>query len=264
MRYLIFILLLSFLLPSCMGRKSTSSAATPAQSTVPNYGYTIKRIFPHNPSSYTQGLVWDKGTMYEGTGQYGESMLMNVDISTGNKLQSTQLAPTFFGEGIALFNGKIYQLTWQESTLYIYDAKTLDKIREIKYNGEGWGLTNDSTMLYMSNGSDQITVRDPETFDILRTIDVRLNGNRVRGLNELEWIEGEIWANVYMTDVIVRIDPTSGNVTGTIDLEGILPASDRTPNTDVLNGIAYDEADKRIFVTGKNWSKLFEIEIFKR
>lgn len=259
------IFLVVILLCSCIEQRATGNASTENTTpTVPVYGYSVKRVFAHNPQSYTQGLLWHEGYLMESTGQYGESSVMKIDINTGKCVQRTDLPDKYFGEGMTAINGKLYQLTWQEQTLHIYDLKSLKNIGEIKYQGEGWGLTNDSTHLYMSNGSDKIYVRDPQTFDILRTIEVRNQGGRVTLINELEWIEGEIWANIFMSDLIVRIDPLSGKVTGIIDLEGLLPQSDRTPTTDVLNGIAYDKATRKIYVTGKNWSKLFEIELTKK
>lgn len=265
MRYIIFLMLFPFLLSSCLGRGGARNTVTTSVTPeTPRYGYTVKRVFPHSESSYTQGLIWHNGRLLEGTGQYGLSALMEVDITTGKAFRTSNLNAKYFGEGITVYDGKIYQLTWMENMLFVYDATSFKPLQEIKYEGEGWGITNDSTHLYMSNGSHKITVRNPETFAIERTIEVRRDGNPVSGLNEMEWIEGEIWANVYMSDAIVRINPENGVVTGVINLEGLLPESDRTPMTDVLNGIAYDNSEKRIYVTGKNWNKLFEIEIVKR
>ncbi len=170
----------------------------------------------------------------------------------------------YFGEGIALLGGKIYQLTWLEGEALAYDAATLKRTGEFAYQGEGWGLTTDGKLLYMSDGTSEIRVVDPSDFSIKNSFEVSLGGRRVNMLNELEWIDGHIWANIYMGNSIVIINPGNGNVEGVIDLTGLLPLADYAPDTDVLNGIAYDAAAGRIFVTGKKWNKLFEIEIVEK
>lgn len=228
------------------------------------YGYRIVNTFPHDRTAYTQGLYWHQGYLYEGTGQEGQSSLRRVDLATGKVQKIKNLDRQYFGEGIALLGGKIYQLTWTTNRGFIYDAESFQQIGEFGYSGEGWGLTTDGTRLYMSDGSERIHVIDPEGFKKIRSIDVYTDEGRVTQLNELEWIDGEIWANVYMSESIVRIDPATGIVTGIIDMRGLLKSSDKDIHTDVLNGIAYDPAGKRIFVTGKNWSKLFQIELVRR
>jgi len=225
------------------------------------YTYRVVNTYPHSAGSYTQGLYWHDGYLYEGTGNWGESRLMKVDLETGRAIQTIDLDRRVFGEGIALHKGKIYQITWTDGIAYVYDPETFELLGQRRYRGEGWGLASDGENLYMSNGSSTIFVVDPETFERKRAIPVLYNGNSLNYLNELEWIDGEIWANVYTTDAIVRIDPETGRVTGVIDLSGLLPESDRTSTTDVLNGIAYDEDNGRIFVTGKYWNKLFEIRL---
>jgi glutamine cyclotransferase len=225
------------------------------------YGYREIAAWPHDPTAYTQGLYWHDGYFYEGTGLEGQSSLRKVDPATGAVLQKIDLDKQYFGEGIALLGGKIYQLTWQHSLGFIYDAETFRQVGDFRYTGQGWGLTTDGTYLYMSNGSERIEVIDPDGFKKHRTIEVCTDQEKVDQLNELEWIEGEIWANVYLTDRIVRIDPATGAVTGVIDLSGLLKTTDKDIHTDVLNGIAYDASTRRIFVTGKNWKKLFEIQV---
>lgn len=233
----------------------TSTAQTPIHS------YKIKATYPHNTKSYTQGLIWQDSVLIEGTGLYGKSKLMRVDLETGKSNHEISLENQYFGEGITQLGNKIYQITWQENTMFIYDAKTFKKIGEHKYKGEGWGLTTDGTYIYMSSGNDIIQIIDPESLEVIHNIKVSDKGMNISYLNELEWIEGEIWANVYQTDVIVKINPSNGVVTGIIDLIGLLPTSERTKDTDVLNGIAYDSKNKKIYLTGKNWSKLYEIEL---
>lgn len=241
---------------------ATEEKAAPARATY--YTYTVKNTYPHDPTSYTQGLFWHDGCLWEGTGQYGMSALVKVDLETGKMKEKVDLDGSYFGEGIALLDGKVYQLTWQENTAFVYDASTIVQTGKFRYNGEGWGLTTDGTWLYMSDGSSRIYVVDPADFSRKRSIGVQLNGHNLMFLNELEWINGRIWANVYMDDAIVVIDPATGVVEAVVDMRGILPASEHTASTDVLNGIAYDPVSGRIFVTGKNWPKLYEIELVEK
>lgn len=228
------------------------------------YGYRVVKSHPHDAGAYTQGLFWHDGFLYESTGLKGESTLRRVDLSSGEVLQSISLDAKYFGEGAAILGGKIYQLTWEEQTGFIYDAGSFEKVGEFGYTGAGWGLTTDGQYLYMSNGSEKILVLDPQTLRPIRTIEVYTDQDRVIYLNELEWIDGEIWANVYTTDRIVRIDPATGVVKGIIDLKRLLPSADKDLSTDVLNGIAHDPATGRIFVTGKRWKKLFEIALLEQ
>ena len=228
------------------------------------YDYEIKTVFPHATTSYTQGLFFADGLLWEGTGQEGKSLVQRIDLETGRTELFARLPDDEFGEGIALLDGKIYQLTWQSNTVHVYDAATGAPLKRMRYAGEGWGLTTDGRKLYMSNGSEHIYTVDPDTFRREKSVTVTLEGRPIRFLNELEWIDGKIWANVYTTDQIVIVDPATGRVEGVVDLTGLLPVEDVTSETDVLNGIAYDEAGRRLLVTGKNWNKLFEIEIRKR
>ena len=263
----ISMILCSLVLSGCAGcgakRKALSVADVAVQSPT-LYTYMVKEVYPHDAHAFTQGLYWFDGSLYEGTGLYGASTLRRVELETGGVVQQIVLPDAFFGEGIAQIGDRIYQLTWQSGRAFVYDALTFEKRSEFHYKGEGWGLTTDGERLYMSDGTSLIRVLDPATFRPEREFTVTVEGRPLEHLNELEWIEGEIWANLFMTDQIVRIDPQSGVVTGRIDLTGILPAADRTPDTDVLNGIAWDSVGRRIFVTGKNWPKLFEIEVIKQ
>ncbi|HVG29711.1 MAG TPA: glutaminyl-peptide cyclotransferase [Pyrinomonadaceae bacterium] len=228
------------------------------------YAYEIKNVYPHDRAAFTQGLIYKDGVLWEGTGQYGTSSLRKVDLKTGKVLKMISVPREFFAEGITVFRDKVYQLTWQNNKGFIYTPDDFAKTGEFKYAGEGWGLTHDADSLIMSDGTSQIRFIDPETFAVRRTISVSEGGHPLAELNELEYVKGEIYANVWQTDRIVRIDPKTGNLTGTIDLAGLLPEADRDADTDVLNGIAYDEAGDRLFVTGKLWPKLFEIRLIKK
>ena len=241
------------------GRKSAPAASEPVF-----YTYRVVAEHPHLTTSYTQGLQFIDGRMWEGTGQHGESKLQTVDLETGRAEVIAELPRSEFGEGITVLGDKVYQLTWTSNKVHIYDRATGAKIKDIRYSGEGWGLTTDGEVLYMSNGTSRIFRIDPETFARKSAFTVTLRGEPLNYLNELEWIDGKLWANVYTLDQIVIIDPASGVVEGVVDLRGLLPESEHTPSTDVLNGIAYDAEGQRIFVTGKNWSKLFEIELIKK
>ena len=222
----------------------------------------VKKSYPHDNRAYTQGLYWENGYLYESTGEYGNSSLRKVSLQDGKVLKKIDLSKDYFGEGIALLNGKIYQLTWESNKGFVYNADTFEKIGEFGYNGEGWGITTDGKWLYMTGGTHKIFRIDPETFKTVETIEVYSDKGKIDYLNELEWINGEIWANIYTSDLIVKINPVTGAVTGVIDLSSLHGMIDKDAKTDCLNGIAYDADGKRIFVTGKNWNKLFEIEIF--
>jgi glutamine cyclotransferase len=223
--------------------------------------YSVVKTFPHDPTAFTQGLIVHQGQFIESTGQLGQSTIRKVAIATGTVRSRTALENQYFGEGCTVLGGKAYMLTWLNQTAFIFDAATLRKTGEVRYAGEGWGLTNDGTHLIMSNGSNVLTYLDPASFRVIRSVPVTFNGSPLANLNELEWIEGEIWANVWQTDNIVRIDPGTGHVKAIIDLTGLLPADRRTEDTDVLNGIAYDAASKAVYVTGKNWPSVFQISV---
>ncbi len=257
-------------LTACAGgssrMKATSAdAASPAPEPV-EYTFRVKQSWPHSTSAYTQGLQYLDGLLWEGTGLHGQSVVRTTDLTTGKSRELARLPQSEFGEGITILGDSLYQLTWQENTCHLYRItdRGLDKLRDFRYTGEGWGITSDGQRLYMSDGSENLTVLHRDNFRRERRITVTLNGEPVHFLNELEWIEGRIWANVYTTEQVVIIDPQSGRVEGIVDLTGLLPEKERTATTDVLNGIAYDKEQKRILVTGKNWSKVFEIEIIPR
>ena len=230
---------------------------------VPVYGYEIVRVYPHDPRAFTQGLQFVDGFLYEGTGQIGESTIRKVELETGKVLQKRDVPKPHFGEGITVWKNEIIELTWQTNVAFVYDKQTFEPRRQFKYAGEGWGLTQDATQLYMSDGTEEIRVLEPATFAEKRRIKVTAMGAPVKNLNELEWVKGEIFANVWQTDYIVRIAPATGKVVGYVDLRNLLPNGERG-GTDVLNGIAYDEKRDRLFITGKWWPKLFEVKLVKR
>lgn len=223
---------------------------------------SLVAVHPHDARAFTQGLEFREGELFESTGQYGQSTLRRVEIATGKPLQHHSLARQYFGEGITIFNDKIYQLTWQEKTCFLYDCETFQQEKTFPYQGEGWGLTNDGTHLIMSDGSSRIRFLDPETFRPVRTIDVREGDKRVSQLNELEYIRGEIWANMLGSKYIVRINPTDGRVIGWINCTNFVP-KEIPPNDPerVLNGIAYDAENKRLYITGKDWPVLYELQL---
>lgn len=259
MKRIVTILIAFAVLVSCGGVRKKS--ATPQAVEPLFYTYEVVAEHPHLRTSYTQGLQFVDGELWEGAGEYGRSQLLRTDLASGKVLQSKKLSKEEFGEGITILGDKIYQLTWLNGKLHIYDKATLRHLATHTYKGEGWGLTTDGEKLYMSDGTNYIRVLNPETLAQERRFGVTLRGESLQYLNELEWIDGKIWANIYTTDHIVIINPENGVVEGIINLSGILPEKERDYKTDVLNGIAYDKATKRIFVTGKNWSKLFEIRV---
>ena len=233
----------------------------PHWKTHPMLGYEVIREFPHDAGAFTQGLLLSQGQWIESTGGYGTTSIRRVERETGKVLMKTDLPAEFFGEGAAEMDGKIYQLTWQSQRGFIYDSKTLQKLDDFQYQGEGWGLTNDASSLIMSNGSDRLRYIDPKTFRVWRELQVRIGGKPVNLLNELEFIEGEIFANVWHTDQIVRINPKDGNVVGVIELAGIDAKEKRRDPEHVLNGIAYDPKTGEMFVTGKCWPKIYQIRL---
>ena len=244
MKLVTTLLLASALLTACGNSpaRTRSTARKHTTASVPaepkHYTYRVKASHPHSTKAYTQGLLWHDGALWDSE----------------------------FGEGIAILGDELFQLTWQSNTAHVYRITEggLEKLRDHRYAGEGWGITTDGRQLYMTDGSANLYTVDPATFRRSGHVTVTLKGEPVPFLNELEWIDGRIWANVYMTDQLVIIDPATGRVEGVVDLTGLLPDGERTPSTDVLNGIAWDPASKRLFVTGKNWSKLFEIEIIEQ
>jgi glutaminyl-peptide cyclotransferase len=229
---------------------------------LPVFRYRVQHVYPHDPGAFTQGLQYVDGVLYEGTGTNGRSSIRKVRLETGEVLQQRNLPAQYFGEGITVWQSSLIQLTWQSRVAFVYDKATFDLRRQFAYAGEGWGLTSDATDLIMSDGSDRLRVLDPTTFAERRQIAVTADGKPVRDLNELEIVKGEIFANIFQTDYLARIAP-DGRVTGWVDLRGLLTPSERA-NTDVLNGIAYDAAHDRLFVTGKLWPKLFEIRLVRK
>lgn len=226
------------------------------------YGYQVVHAFHHDSRAYTQGLVFENGFLYEGTGRFGESTLRKVELETGRVLQSHSLDRRLFGEGITIWGDRIYQLTWRSNTAIVYDKATFRELRRFRYTGEGWGLTHNGTHLIMSDGTSTLRFLDPDTFRVVRTLLVRNRGRRVGQLNELEYVGGEILANVWGEDWIARISPESGQLAGQIDLRGL---HRRGFNREaVLNGIAYDPEGNRLFVTGKLWPRLYEIRLTSR
>jgi glutamine cyclotransferase len=228
------------------------------------YSYRVIHAWPHDPAAFTQGLVFRDGDLLESTGLNGESTLREVELQTGRVLKRISLPPEYFAEGLAFIGSRAYQLTWQNHRGFIYDVDTFRPEGEFTYEGEGWGLATDGSLLVMSDGTSRIRFFDPAGFRLVREIHVTESGKPVERLNELEWIKGEIFANVWQTDEVVRIDPSSGVVRGVVDFSGLLPVNERRPDTDVLNGIAYDAAGGRLFVTGKRWPEIFEVRLIPR
>jgi len=225
------------------------------------YTYKVINTYPHDPKAFTQGLVFDDGFLYEGTGLYGQSTLRKVELTSGKTIRSLRLPARFFGEGVTVLGEQIIQLTWRSMLAFVYAKRNFELQQSFTYPSEGWGLTHDGTRLILSDGTATLRFLDRHSFREIDRIEVFDDNGPVSRLNELEYVRGEIFANVWGSDRIARIAPASGRVTGWIDLAGILPAADRHAPVDVLNGIAYDPARGRLFVTGKLWPKLFEIEL---
>jgi glutamine cyclotransferase len=240
------------------------AAIAPATPQTPQYGYQVVHVYPHDRTAFTQGLEFRAGFLYEGTGLEGRSTLRKVKLETGEVLQQINLAPEFFGEGITVVNQQIIQLTWRSQIGFVYDQASFRRLRSFNYPGEGWGLTNDGAQIYMSDGTAQIRCWDAGSLLEKRRFTVRDSGRPVPLLNELEYVRGEIYANVWESDRIVRFSPVDGKALGWIDLTGLLSAADRAGQVDVLNGIAYDALGDRLFVTGKLWPKLFEIRVIPK
>ena len=242
--------------------RGAGAGQTPAGEFLPVHGYTIVRTYPHDRDAFTQGLQYVDGFLYEGTGMNGRSSIRKVRLDTGEVVQRRDIAQEYFGEGIVIVGGELFQLTWQSGIGFVYDRATFTPKRTFRYRGEGWGLTYDGSSIVMSDGTDALRFLDPKTLAERSRLRVTAGGKPLPQLNELEFVDGEILANVWMTDYIARIDPKSGRVRGWIDLRGLLSPRERAA-TDVLNGIAYDAAGKRLFVTGKLWPRVFEIAVKK-
>ena len=236
-----------------------------AQAAIPVYGYKVVHVYPHDTGAYTEGLFYKDGYLYESTGEAGESTVRKVELKTGEVVQRYNVPSEYFGEGIVDWKNHLVQLTWKNQTGFVYDMASFKLQHTFAYPGEGWALTRDSHHLYMSDGSAVLRILDPETLTTTGSIMVMADGEPVTNLNELEWVRGEIYANVWLTNRIARIDPATGHVVGWIDLTGLLDVNQLPdPSNDVLNGIAYDAEHDRLFVTGKRWPKLFEIKLVKQ
>ncbi len=252
--------------PSTTGPSTISADYISIQSTAQAPEMLVVSILselPHDPQAFTQGLLLDEGLFIESTGQYGHSDLREVDVVSGAVLRSQPLPASHFGEGVALVGDRLIQLTWREGIAHVWDRQTLEKITEFTYTGEGWGLVYDGTRLIMSNGSDILQFRDPETFELLDQINVTIEGQELRRLNELEFAEGLVWANVWTQDFIVGIDPDTGVVKRVVDARSLRPRLTRPPGApapEVLNGIAYNEAEGTYYLTGKYWPTMFEVQ----
>ena len=242
-----------------MSNTNQSTNAGPARQD----SYDVVADYPHDPGAFLQGLLWHDGAFYESTGSHntGVSTVRRLEFPSGKVLQSVKLSPEHFGEGLALVGDRLIQITWQSKRGFVYDRETFRLLREFSYATEGWGLAYDGKNLIMSDGSNVLTYLDAETFEPVRKLSVTMNGRAVYEINELEFIEGEIWANVWHTDMILRIDPATGRVNSFLNLKGIRPPEMRPDPEAVLNGIAYDAEHKRIFVSGKLWPRLFEIKV---
>ena len=242
----------------------TNYADAKEKSGTPVYGYKVVKTYPHDKESFTQGLVMDKGVLYESTGLNGRSAIKTVDLETGKVIKSHELADKYFGEGITIVEDKIIQLTWRAKKGFVYDKETLKLLKTFRYQTQGWGITYDGKYMIMSDGSDVLYFMDPDTFKALGTLEVYGDSGKVGKLNELEYIDGEIYANIWGTEKIARIDPKTGRITAWIDLTGLLSKQDKKDRVDVLNGIAFNSENGNLFVTGKLWPKIFEIELIPR
>jgi glutamine cyclotransferase len=270
MKQLSIIALLALLMATgCVGQNSTKNSDDEKQATTAPkvtfaelYDYRIVADYPHSDNSYTQGLQYADGTMWEGTGQEGRSHLQSISLATGKVDIVASLPKEEFGEGITIYKDRIYQLTWLSRKAYIYDLNG-KQLRTLAYEGEGWGITTDGERLFMSDGTSTIREVNPETLATERSINVTLDGQPLNHINELEWANGYIWANVYLTDSIVKINPETGIVEGYVDLPALRGFLKNNPQAEAFNGVAYNSENGHFYVTGKDWNKLFEIEIIE-
>jgi glutaminyl-peptide cyclotransferase len=235
-----------------------------AEAAVPEYTAVIVRTFPHDPNAFTEGLLFHDGFLYESTGQSGQSSIRKVVLDTGKVVQQKDLDPKYFGEGIVIWKDGLIQLTWKDGIGFIYDLKTFDLRSTFHYPGQGWALTQDGSHLIMSDGTPDLRLLDPDTLSETGRIHVTCDGRAIRNINEIEWVRGEIYANIWVTNLIVRINPVTGEVAGIIDLTDLTAAATKVVGDNVLNGIAYDAAENRLFVTGKLWPKLYQITLSPR
>ncbi len=236
-----------------------------ASAAAPEYGYRVVHAYPHDPNAFTEGLFYLDGFLYESTGEEGHSAVRKEELETGKVLLSRAIPPTLFGEGIVAWKDRLYELTWQSQVGFIYDRATLTPFARFSYPGEGWALTRDDKRIIMSDGTPELRFLDPDSLKEIGRIKVTDEGRPVSDINELEYVKGEVYANIWKTNRIARINPASGKVVGWIDLTGLLPANERPPTQEaVLNGIAYDAKADRLFVTGKMWPKLYEIKLIPK
>lgn len=262
MNFKILTAFLLILLASCQNNND-SAVLNSSNFPVPAImNYTVTHIYPHDSTAFTEGLEWFDHQLYESTGEYGASQLKNVNLETGKTLQKRVLPMQYFGEGITILNGKIYQLTYKEGKCFVYDLKTFNKLKEFNYEGQGWGMTNDGKYLIMDDSTENLIYRDPETFNIIKKTKVTDNNGPLPEINELEYAGNYIYANVWKKDIIVKINPLTGVVVAKADLSDIwnIAGLEINDHADVLNGIAYDSIQNRFFITGKNWSKIFEVK----
>ncbi len=259
-----FLVCLTVCLCEVAARRTSGQDTHLEGSSIPQYTFRVVHAYPHDPQAFTQGLEFHDGFLYEGTGLEGRSTLRKEKLETGEVLREISLKPTVFGEGITMLAARIIQITWQSHAGYVYDSASFRLLRTFSYPGEGWGLANDGQRIFFSDGTAQIRCLDGQTLAEKRRFTVHDGARAIDQLNELEWVRGELYANVWQTDLIGRISPDDGRVLGWIDLAGLLPRADRTAETNVLNGIAYDAVGDRLFVTGKLWPQLFEIRLVRK
>ena len=261
----LFLLLIACIACGNSANTNLPSAEAGPTSNAPaaKHGYEIVNIYPHDSNAFTQGLILVNGKLLESTGQEGSSSLRTVELETGKVLKKVDVPSPYFAEGITVLNGKVYQLTWQHNLGFIYDAQTFERVGQFNYEGEGWGLTTDGQSLILSDGSNRLKYLDPTSFRVTKTISVVDGTKPIEELNELEFVQGEIYANVWHSDEIAVIDPQSGRVKAWIDLTGLMPEDSLANEEAVLNGIAYDQANSKFYVTGKLWPRLFELKIKK-
>lgn len=262
-----FLTAFSFLLLAACNNTDTNNNTTVEDNNnppPPSISYSVTKMYPHDTSSFTEGLIWYNNHLYESTGLENKSRLVKVNLSDGKAVQEYKMQPADFGEGIAILNGKIYQLTYQQKKVYVYDLNTFKKIQEFSWPYEGWGMTTDGNELIISTGSSNLYFVNPDNFQIKNTVSVTNNYGPVGKINELEYVNGSIYANVWFENIILKIDPQSGKVVGQIDMSNLVQSSGITlnePGEDVLNGIAYDSTKNALYVTGKRWPALFEIKL---
>ena len=252
------------LIQSAPSQKDGVQATNTVPAQTPIYSYDVVNSWPHDHNAFTQGLIYLNGELLESTGLEGRSSLRRVEFGSGKVLKQVDLASEYFAEGLATLGGKLYQLTWRNHKCFVYDLESFKLEKEFTYDGEGWGLATDGQSLILSDGTDQIRFLDPATFLVKKTIKVQDHGHPIPRLNELEYLNGTIFANIWLTDFVVCIDPATGTILGVIDFQGLLSPEEHKAGADILNGIAYDSTRDRLFVTGKLWPKIFEVRLKPR